>query len=355
MSFRVFCVAGANSWQMTDVLTTTRTVLCDRPGQTGKGGGMGGVDERLAETLARFAPCLGAGAEASPLVPPILMPMHLAVDAHPFQLQGPGGRFFLKLTAEDMRPMIAFDQAERASRLAGARGIGPALLAADEALGALLFAWAGAPEGRMPQRGDFDDPALLPAVLAAKRAWHASPPLGFPLDPFARLRAHHAAWVAAGPGLPAPASLPLLLAWAARIEAALAAGGIDAVPLHGENTIGNLLRQADGAVLLVDFDHAGDGDRFYDLGALSLELCSFDEEVESLVEAYLGRAEPAAVARVHLYRMVDDLLWGLWALRAQATSPRAHAIEFYKYAQNRLLRCQYWISIREFDTLLRRV
>jgi thiamine kinase-like enzyme len=115
-----------------------------------------------------------------------------------------------------------------------------------------------------------------------------------------------------------------------------------------------MLRE-DGAVRLVDFDQAGNGDRFYDLAAFSLEFCSFDDEVEALVEAYLGRRDCQAIARMHLYRMIDDLVWGCWALIAQARSPRANKIEFYKYAQNRLLRCQYWLGIREFDTLLRQL
>ena len=309
----------------------------------------------LAAARARFAPIIIAEARASAMMPPVLMPMHLAVDGHPFQIESTDGCFFLKLMAPEMLAFVAWDATVLASRRAGERGIAPPLLAEDAALGAMLFAWKGAPAGRMPLRGDFADPAVLAATLAAKKAWHESPRLGCGAGPFARLRRYRAALESMDHAIPLPASLPLLFGWAERIEAAILASGTDPVPLHGENTISNLLLQADGSVLLVDFDYAADGDRFYDLAAFSLELCSFEDEVESLLEAYLGRADVHAFARMQAYRVIDDLVWGCWALLAQARSPRAGKIEFYKYAQNRLLRCRYWLGIREFDSVLRQV
>ena len=62
---------------------------------------------------------------------------------------------------------------------------------------------------------------------------------------------------------------------------------------------------------------------------------------------------PMSFARAKLYMIVDDFLWGCWALIAQWTSPRSGGIEFYKYSQNCFVRAQFWLASWELDELMR--
>ena len=94
-------------------------------------------------------------------------------------------------------------------------------------------------------------------------------------------------------------------------------------------------------------------DPYYDLGAFCLEYCSFESEIATAVELYVGRPDRHALARAKLYMIVDDFLWGCWALLAQWTSPRNATIEFYKYAQNCFVRALFWLGSWDMDELMR--
>ena len=151
-----------------------------------------------------------------------------------------------------------------------------------------------------------------------------------------------------------PPQFQKISAWIDRIEQGLSAGGCDLGPIHGENTLSNLM-VSDENVQLVDFDRAVNADPHYDLGAFCLEFCSFEDEVAAAVDLYLGAPDARVNARAQLYMIVDDFLWGCWALIAYHTSDRRGVVEFYKYAQNRFLRARYWLDRWDVDALLRRI
>jgi thiamine kinase-like enzyme len=196
-------------------------------------------------------------------------------------------------------------------------------------------------------------PTTLEAIVQAKHVWHRSPLLTRSRDPFDVIRSYLLQLDSLGQGAGAPPVFEMLKAWIDRAEQAIAAAGHDVGPLHGENTISNVMLGPNNRAMLVDFDYAANGDPFYDLGAFCIECCAFVDEVEAVVSMYLGRADKRVLARVLVYMFVDDFQWGCWALIAQAVSPRSGEIEFYKYAQNRFVRCQYWLSLTDFDQTLR--
>jgi hypothetical protein len=318
---------------------------------------MGATQAALGGVLASFAAQIGTAPECTPLLPPILMPMHLAVEATPYLVASASGTTcFLKLYQPDMRPLIDLDAAIAASVQAGACGLGPAVLAHDAAQGAILFAWLAPATWRMAMRGDLDSVEVQHAVIGAKRAWHRSPHLANTRSPFDTIRDYHATIArlrAANPALALPPACRTLAAWCDRLEAGIAASGIDLVPLHGENTLGNIMLGVGNDVRLVDFDHAANGDAWHDVGSFCLEYCSFDDEIEAAVELYAGRPDRAGLARSKLYMIVDDFMWGCWALIAHWSSARATTIEFYKYAQNRFVRATYRLQSWDVDALLR--
>jgi hypothetical protein len=318
---------------------------------------MGATQAALGGVLASFAEHIGTAPDCTALAPPILMPMHLAVDATPFLVASPSGAMcFLKLYQPDMLPFIDIGAAIAASAQAGACGLGPAVRAHDAALGAILFDWLAPASWRMAMRGDLTSVDVQAAVIGAKRAWHRSPRLANMRSPFDTIRAYHETITrlrSENPALAVPPACRTLAAWCERLEAGIMAAGIDPVPLHGENTLSNIMLGVGNDVRLVDFDQAANGDAYHDLGAFCLEYCSFDDEIEAAVELYVGRPDRAALARSKLYMIIDDYMWGCWALIAHWSSARATAIEFYKYARNRFVRAIYRLESWDVDALLR--
>ncbi|MDR3464396.1 MAG: phosphotransferase [Xanthobacteraceae bacterium] len=320
---------------------------------------MSATEADLDFTLAGFAGHVGSDPDCIVMMPPIIMPMHLAIDATPCLVRPRSGApVFLKIYAPDMLPFIDLDAAVAAATRAGQCGIGPAVIAHDADRSAVLFDFLAPDAWRMASRADLETIAVRSAIFAAKRAWHRSGLLGRTRSPFEVIRAYRERINSLAERTPSASTLPLafhtLADWTERIERGIAAAGIDLAPLHGENALSNVMLGPANEVRLVDFDQAANGDPLYDVGAFCLEFCSFDDEIEAAVELYLGHSDQRAVARAKLYMIVDDFLWGCWALLAHATSPRATTVEFYKYAQNRLLRGTYWLGVWDADSLLRR-
>ena len=279
--------------------------------------------ERALSQLSSQAD-VGPSSTYSAMLPAILMPMHVAVDATPFAVRNTlGASYFLKLYAPEMLRFIDLPAALEASKAAGALGIGPAVIADAPDAGAILFEMLPADTWRMASRQDLRSPSALEAIVQAKRAWHRSPPLTRTRDPFDVIRSYLLQLDAIGDGAGAPPAFGMLKAWINRAEQTTAASGQDIGPLHGENTISNVMLGPDGRVMLVDFDHAANGDPYYDLGAFCIECCSFVDEVEAVVSMYLGASDKRVLARVLVYMFVDDFLWGCWGLIAQAISPRS--------------------------------
>jgi Phosphotransferase enzyme family len=86
------------------------------------------------------------------------------------------------------------------------------------------------------------------------------------------------------------------------------------VPCHNDLLAGNLI-QAGDQLLLVDWEYAGLGHRYFDLGNLAVNN-DFDERAERLLlEAYFG--EPASLCRLsalRLFRLVSDAREAAWGV-----------------------------------------
>lgn len=87
------------------------------------------------------------------------------------------------------------------------------------------------------------------------------------------------------------------------------------VPCHNDLLTANLIVSRGSSLLLVDWEYAGMGDRFFDLGNLSINN-DFDEAADRrLLRAYLGRepeaAEKAALALMRAMSDVREAVWGV--------------------------------------------
>ena len=217
-----------------------------------------------------------------------------------------GGReCVLRLPGQDTE-LLGIDRgSERlAARQAASLGIGPELLYADEDCAVTAF---------VP--GSAVDPDRLRAdpgsVAGSLRAFHDSGlvlPVRFWIPEL--LRGYAALAAERGQRLPDP----FLRAQGLVDRIATALPLNDPVPCHDDLLPGNLIQTPD-TILLVDWEYAGTGHRYFDLGNLAVNN-HFDEQAErSLLEAYF--AEPASLGRLfalRLFRLVSDAREAAWGV-----------------------------------------
>jgi len=116
---------------------------------------------------------------------------------------------------------------------------------------------------------------------------------------------------------------------AARIEEVMHGPEHDPVPCHNDLLPANLLHDGD-RVRLVDWEYAGMGDRYFDLGNLSINA-EFDEgDDEWLLTTYFG-APPTGrqFACLRLMRVMSDFREAMWAVVQGTISNLDFAFDAY--------------------------
>jgi len=108
-----------------------------------------------------------------------------------------------------------------------------------------------------------------------------------------------------------------------RIEAAVSASALPAVPCHNDLLCENFID--DGTALrIVDYELSGNNDPCFDLGNTAQEA-EFDQELRAaLCAAYFGRLDDRHLARMNLFALMSDVGWTLWG----AIQAKISAVEF---------------------------
>ena len=121
--------------------------------------------------------------------------------------------------------------------------------------------------------------------------------------------------------MPMPPEYGLAQAIGRRIELALIMNPLELRPCHNDFLPGNLID--DGARMrIVDWEYAGMGDPFFDLGNFSINNDLTPDEDEAFLAAYDGNATPRAdrLARLTLFRVVSDFREAMWGVLQQGIS-----------------------------------
>jgi thiamine kinase-like enzyme len=87
------------------------------------------------------------------------------------------------------------------------------------------------------------------------------------------------------------------------------------VPSHNDLLTANFLRDSDGHIQLIDWEYAGMGDRWFDLGNFAVNNELEDEHEEQLLEAYFGEPpEERRRATLKLFRFMSDFREAMWGV-----------------------------------------
>jgi thiamine kinase-like enzyme len=136
-------------------------------------------------------------------------------------------------------------------------------------------------------------------------------------------------------------------------EATRGKPGHESVPAHNDLLPGNFLKGAD-TLQLIDWEYAGMGDRWFDLGNFAANNELSDDQEAELLEAYFGEApDDRGRATLKLFRFVSDFREGMWGTVQSVLSEVD--FDFRSYAQRHFKRAEESRGDPRFDEWLARV
>jgi thiamine kinase-like enzyme len=154
-------------------------------------------------------------------------------------------------------------------------------------------------------------PECLRAICTAVRAFHESGALGGDFDCFRVPQQHRDA--AEARGVRIPSTYEQAAGSASEIEAAFGVTPEPRVPCHNDLNTANWIADGD-RLWLLDWEYAGMNERFFDLGALTVNN-EFDADTEeAVIVSYFGATTPRRAARLALMKVMSDFREAMWGL-----------------------------------------
>ena len=231
-----------------------------------------------------------------------------------------------------------------ANKAAADLGIAPRVAALLAEPSALVTAFVS---GREMKADELREPETIAEVAHDLRALHDSGtelPSGF--DSF-RLVEEYAETGRANGSEP-PDGYDDALKAAGAIERAIRdQPGHEPVPAHNDLLPANFLREGD-RMQLIDWEYAGMGDRWFDLGNFAVNNELDDDQEAQLLEAYFGEPpDDQRRATLKLFRFMSDFREGMWGVVQAGVSELD--FDFREYAQKHFDRLKQARSDPRFE------
>jgi thiamine kinase-like enzyme len=262
-----------------------------------------------------------------------------------FRVDVDGEVFVVRLSGKDTDLLGIDRDAERlATEAAHAAGVAPEVVAFLPEHRALVTRFV---EGDPIPPEALERPDVLEAVVASIRAIHRMGPLPSRFDAFRVVRDYRR--TAADRGVEIPDAYGVALDAADRIAASFAAHPLPQLPCHDDLLNANFLLAGD-RVVIVDYEYAGMGDLFFDLGNFSINNGISEGSQERLLELYFGDVTPARRARLELMRIMSDFREAMWGVVQQGISTLD--FDYVGYADRHFVRCLDSASDERFGAWL---
>jgi thiamine kinase-like enzyme len=226
-----------------------------------------------------------------------------------------GDDYVLRICGKDTSVLGIDRDAECEATTAAARlGVAPEVVVYRPDLEVLVTRWV---EARRATAEELRAAPVLERVAAALRAVHGGPPLGARFDSFALVFDYRDEIRERG-GVDPPGFHEAAAA-AARIQSVLTGPDHEPVPCHNDLLTANFLLEGD-RVWIVDWEYAGMGDRFFDLGNLAVNNGFGPGDEGRLIAAYFGEPSARRLAALRLMRVMSDFREAMWGAVQEVVS-----------------------------------
>jgi len=262
-------------------------------------------DPRLRPALATVWP----GSTA------VVAPIEAGITNRNYRVEVGGEVFVVRLAGADTE-LLGIDREHEveAGRAAATAGVGPEVVAFVPELGCVVTRFVqgdAIPDERLAE------PNVIRAIVASIRSIHGCPPISATFPVFRIVEDYRD--TAAGRGVAIPPAYDDAHAVAGRIEAAFSSAPTALRTCHNDLLNANLLLDGDH-VWIVDYEYAGMGDPFFDLGNFAINNGLGPDAETLLLEAYFGDAGDVHRARLALMRIVSDFREAMWGVVQQGIS-----------------------------------
>jgi len=254
-----------------------------------------------------------------------------------------GARYVLRVPGAGTSEYIDRRAEEVAARAAAAAGVNAEVMFFDPTDGLMLTRFVdGAVTMDAERFGDLAAVARAGRVL--RRLHTTSAPFAVDFRLFAMIDEYKA--LLADRGAPLPDGYADVQQQAGAAREALESHPISLVPSHCDPLCENFLDTGD-AMVLIDYEYAGNNDPMWDLGDLSVEGSFSPAQDDALLHAYFDGPAPAdQVGRMVAYKALCDLLWTLWGVIQHVNGNDAD--DFWAYATGRFERGRALMASPEF-------
>jgi thiamine kinase-like enzyme len=259
-------------------------------------------------------------------------------------------RYVIRLAGNDTHLLGISREVEHAATVTAAGvGVGAEVVAFLRPEGYLVTRFI---EGTPIAELDIHHPATIARVADSIRRFHEGPAIPGLFIPLRIVEAYRA--LAVEHGVRIPSAFALAQAIGRRVELALLANPLELRPCHNDFLPGNLID--DGVRMrIVDWEYAGMGDPFFDLGNFSVNNDLSADEDEAFLAAYDGDrvVRRDRLARLVLFRVVSDFREAMWGVLQQGISTLD--VDFEAYAEEHFDRLIANATSARFERALREV
>ena len=240
-------------------------------------------------------------------------------------VRGGDERYVIRLAGNDTHLLGISREVEHAATVAAAGvGVGPEVVAFIRPEGYLVTRFI---EGQPVSLEEVRQPVTLRRVADSIRRVHGGPAIPGLFVPLRIVEAYRA--LASERGVAIPPAYERAREAGRRIEAALLATPLEPRPCHNDLLNANFIDDGE-RIRIVDWEYAGMGDPYFDLGNFSINHELTPDADEVLLEAYAGEVSAPARARVALMRVVSDFREAMWGVLQQGISELD--VDFVAYA-----------------------
>ncbi len=299
------------------------------------------MDQHIEDILGKIPEWDTAGAVVSPLVG--------GITNQNYRVDTGGETFVLRIGGKGTH-LLGIDRGRESicTAIAAEVGVGAEVLhflAGEDVLVTRFIVGIGI----TPEMAAQDQ--ILRRIVDSMRRYHAGPAFPGTFSPFETVRNYHT--LALTYGVSFPDTLPQVFELMARIEQALAKSGTAYTkPCHNDLLASNFIDDGH-TIRILDWEYAGMGDIFFDLGNFAVNQSLNEEQCELLLHYYFGEVRSAELAHLHLMRLGSDLRESFWGFLQMGISELD--FDYREYAHHHLNRFLQNVETSPFEQWLKDV